>query len=157
MKLAQEADERQAEQNRQIAHQNHQIAEATKQLVEADAKSRQELVALERDLQAERAAIGHARDDLENERKTLSNERKRESLLVELLQGSMTLAACLLPLVLCWYLLHGLRKGDADETLGDVLTIELASDSHSPLLPPPGDCGKPDGYLPSGHDSGTDS
>ncbi len=45
VRLAQEADRRQAEQNQEIARQNQQLAEATKELVAADAaaslKSRQ--------------------------------------------------------------------------------------------------------------------
>jgi hypothetical protein len=132
---AREADERQADQNRQIAHQNHQLAEATNRLIEADAKSREELVALERDLQAERAAIGKQRDELETERRQIASQRVRESLLVECLDGALVLLASLLPLVLCWYLLAGWRTSSNDEALGELLTIELAGDSSSPLLP----------------------
>jgi hypothetical protein len=132
---AREADERQAEQNRQIAHQNHQLAEATNKLIEADAKSREELVALERDLQTERAAIGKQRDELEADRRQIAGQRLQESLLVECLDGTLVLLASLLPLVLCWYLLAGWRASSNDEALGELLTIELAGDSPSPLLP----------------------
>lgn len=88
---AREADERQAEQNRQIAHQNHELAEATNRLVEADANSREELVALERDLQAERSAVGRQRDDLEAERKQIAGQRLQESVLAECIGGAVTL------------------------------------------------------------------
>jgi hypothetical protein len=134
---AREADERQAEQNRQIAHQNHQLAEATNKLIEADAKSREELVALERDLQAERAAIGKQRDKLEAERRQIAGQRLQESLLVQCLDGALTVLSSLLPLVLCWYLLSGWRSSSSDEALGELLTMELAGDSPSPLLPAP--------------------
>ena len=134
---AREADERQAEQNRQIAHQNHELAEATNRLIEADAKSREELVALERDLQAERAAVGRQRDALEAERKQIATQRRHESMWAECIGGAATLLACLLPLMLCWRLLAGWRDGGSDEALGELLTIELAGDSASPLLPAP--------------------
>jgi hypothetical protein len=146
---AREADERQAEQNRQIAHQNHQLAEATNQLIEADAKSRQELVALERDLQAERAVVGKQRDELEAERKGLASQRLQASLLVECIDGAITILACLLPLVLCWYLLVGLRNSGNDEPLGELLAMELVAESPSPLLPTPdARSAAVDGYLP---------
>ena len=148
VEFAKEADQRQAEQNHEIAHQNHEIASATKQLVEADAKARQELVAMEHDLQAERATIGQQRDQLEAERRQLASARQRESLLSEVLAGGMTLLACLLPLLLCWYLLHGLRSQNQDEALGELLVMELAGDTWSPLLPAPGPHLPPDGILP---------
>lgn len=147
VEFAKEADQRQAEQNQEIAHQNHEIAAATKQLVEADAKARQELVAMERDLQAERATIGQQRDQLEIERRELAGARQRESLLSEVLAGGMTLLACLLPLLLCWYLLHGLRSQNQDEALGELLVMELAGDTWSPLLPAPGPHLPPDDIL----------
>ena len=148
VEFAKEADQRQAEQNHEIAHQNHEIASATKQLVEADAKARQELVAMEHDLQAERATIGQQRDQLEIERRELASARQRESLLSEVLAGGMTLLACLLPLLLCWYLLHGLRSQNQDEALGELLVMELAGDTMSPLLPAPGPRLPPEGLLP---------
>jgi hypothetical protein len=147
---AREADERQAEQNRQIAHQNHQLAEATNTLIEADANSRQELIGLERELQAERSAVGRQRDDLEVERKQIAGQRLQESVLAECIGGAVTLLACLLPLVLCWYLLVGLRGGGNDEALGDLLAMELVAESPSPLLPAPD--ARPaavDAYLPA--------
>jgi hypothetical protein len=77
VEFAKEADQRQAEQNHEIAQQNHEIAAATKHLVEADAKARQELVAMERGLQAERATVGQQRDQLEVERRQLASARQR--------------------------------------------------------------------------------
>ena len=146
---AREADERQAEQNRQIAHQNHELAEATNRLIEADARSREELVALERDLQVERAVIGRQRDALEAERKQIASQRRHESVWAECIGGAVTLLACLLPLVLCWRLLAGWRGGGSDEALGELLTIELTGDAPSPLLPGSAMPTSPvDGYLP---------
>jgi len=126
---AETASQRQADQNRQIAHQNHQIAEATNRLVEADAQSRQETLSMQHDLQK-----GH--DQLETERRELAAQRHQEPIIAAVLTNMGLALACLLPLVLCWYLLHGLQREPADRELSDLLVLELAADSPA-LLPPP--------------------
>lgn len=135
VQLAQEADQRQAEQNKEIARQNQQIAEATKQLVEADAKARQDLAALERDLQAERAEVGRQRDVLESERRNLASQRQWDSLAAAAIENSGVLLICALPLLLCWFLLRDSKTGGNDEALGELLTIELTASEPSLLLP----------------------
>jgi hypothetical protein len=134
VQLAQEADRRQAEQNHEMARQNRQIAEATRQLVEADAKARQDLVGLERDLQAEKAAVGHQRDELEMERRQMARHRQWDSLLASAVKNSGLLVVCSLPLLLCWFLLRDLRAGN-DEAFGELLAIELTAEEPSLLLP----------------------
>lgn len=135
VRLAQEADRRQAEQNQEIAHQNHQLAEATKALVEADAKSRQEMVAQGRDLQTERAEVGHQRDALEADRRSIASQRRWDSLVATAIDNSGLLLVCVLPLLLCLLLLNDLRNGGKDEALGELLTIELTAKEPSILLP----------------------
>jgi hypothetical protein len=110
------------------------VAETTKQLVEADAQSRKELIALERDLQAERTTIGRQRDQLEQERRDFAKGRYWDSLIAKSLGSAGIVIASLLPLVLCWYLLHGLRRENSEEELGVILAHELVGDS-SVLLP----------------------
>ncbi|MBI2823133.1 MAG: hypothetical protein HYX69_00415 [Planctomycetia bacterium] len=129
------ASERQAEQNRQIAHQNHELAEATNNLIEADAIARKETLSLQRGLQVEQFRIGQQRDELEAERRQVSEQRHRESILAAVLSDLGLTLACLLPLVLCAYLLHGLRHEPSDRELSDLLVAELASDT--PMLLPP--------------------
>jgi hypothetical protein len=130
-----EADQRQAEQNHAMAKQNHEIAQATKQLVAADAESRKELVKMERDLQAERSAVGAQRDMLESERREIAEARQRDPLIAEALTGACMLLACVLPLLLVGYLLYSLnRKSDDDSTLVDLLAMELVTET--PLLLP---------------------
>lgn len=136
VRLAQEADRRQAEQNQEIAYQNHRIADATKQLVEADAKARQEMAAQSRDLQAERAEVGHQRDALEADRRKLASQRQWDSLVASAIDNSGLLLVCVLPLLLCLLLLRDLGSGDKEEALGEVLAIELAAKEPSLLLPP---------------------
>lgn len=125
---AETASQRQADQNRQIAHQNHQIAEATNRLVEADAQARKETLSLQRDLQK-----GH--NELEGERRELAARRHSEPIIAAVLTNVGLALTCLLPLVLCWYLLHGLRQEPADTELSDLLVSELVAES--PLLLPP--------------------
>lgn len=145
--LAEEASQRQAEQNRQIARQNHELAEATNHLIEADAESRKELVALERDLQAERSTIGRERDELEDERREIANDRHWDSVAGDAIGGGATLIACVLPLVLCWYAFRALWPSDTEEGISDILTEELAG--HSSVLLPETDATKGRGQLPT--------
>jgi hypothetical protein len=138
--LAIDADQRQADQNRQIAHQNHELAEAANRLIAADAESRKELVALERDLQAERSAIGRERDELEGERRQIAAERHWDSVAGEAVSGGALLIGAILPLALCWFVLRGLWQDTEDDGLGEVLAEELTSDSPAfmPSGPPNG-------------------
>jgi hypothetical protein len=136
VQLAQEADQRQAGQNHEIARQNQQIAEATKQLVEADAKARQELVGLERDLQAEKAEVGRQRDELERERRQIAQARDWDSAAAKAVDGAAAFLAAILPLIICAYLLYHMARGNADEVIAEVLVGEIAS-GKPVLLPPP--------------------
>jgi septal ring factor EnvC (AmiA/AmiB activator) len=110
VELAREADARQADQNREIAQQNHDLADATNKLIQADAEAHKELMALERDVQAERAEVGHQRDELEDERREIAHERRFDSTAGDAVRGGTVLLACLLPLLLCGYMLHLLDR-----------------------------------------------
>ncbi len=114
-----ESNRQQAEQNSEMAKVHREVAEGTSRLVEAVAESRQEMLGMESDLQDQRT-------QLDAERRSIANERHRESLLAPVVStvGLMLVAA--LPLVLCWYLLHGLRTPDED--VSEVLVQELVSD-----------------------------
>lgn len=136
VELAREADARQAEQNREIAQQNHELAEATNKLIQADAEARKELVALEREVQTERAEVGRQRDQLEVERRENAKDRRWDSAASEAVHGGAILLACLLPLLLCAYMLHALRHTDPNEAIGEILTAEIVSDDPV-FLPPP--------------------
>ena len=133
-RMATESAARQAEQNRELVRLNREVAEGTKLLVDADSRSREELVALQRDLQAEQAEIGGQRDSLERERKALAQERQRDSVLAAVLVGLGESLVGALPLILCWYLLHGLRHESGDEGLAELLVEEIASEQPK-LLP----------------------
>ena len=60
-RVAQEAADRQADQNKELARLSRETAEGTKRLVGADAETRKELASLQRDLQAAASEVGRQR------------------------------------------------------------------------------------------------
>jgi len=132
--LAIQSAERQAGQNAQMAQLQQEVAAGTRSLVEANAQSRQELLAMHRDLQGERLDVGRERDHLEAERQALAEERQTAPLIAEALTNLGLILACLLPLVVCWSLLH-YGRDDSAQGLSELLIQELVS--NEPLLPQP--------------------
>lgn len=131
-----------ARQNLEVTRQNRQVADAAQKLVEADARARQELViaqkALQEGLQSERSTLDRQRDAIEQERRDLAQERQRDPVIAEAVTAFGMLLACLLPLMVCVYLLRGLHKDCGDEAeLNELLVSELTS--ARPLLLPVGD------------------
>ena len=113
-----DSNRQQAQQNSEMAKVHREVAEGTSRLVEAVAESRKEMVAMESDLQEQRT-------QLDTERRSIANERHRESILAPVVSSVGLLLVAALPLVLCWYLLHGLRTPDED--VSEVLIENLAS------------------------------
>jgi hypothetical protein len=136
VRMAEQASQRQAEQNKEIARQNQQVAETTKALVEADAKARQEATVMQGKLRADQAEIGHQRDNLEVERKRIAAERQWDQLLAPALLdfgGGLMIVAVL---GFCGYLLIGLRhENNTEQAVGELLVQELVCEQ-SILLPP---------------------
>lgn len=155
--MAQQNVQQQAKQNEQVAEQSRQITEATKELVAADAKARADALRLQREiaereaasrqalqahqlkvetaLQQQRTIVDRQRDVLEQERKQIAVERHREPILAAVITTFGLLLAALLPLILCGYLLHGMRnRGDEDEAAVCELLINELADDQSPLL-----------------------
>jgi len=79
---ADKAADRQAQQNTEMAKNNQTVAEGTKRLIEADAEARKEIVAVHKDLQAERATLNEGFSDLETERQQIAQDRRTESILL---------------------------------------------------------------------------
>ena len=134
--FAERASERQAEQNRRMAELQQDVTAGSRQLVEADAQARAEFTGLHRDLQAERATVGHQRDALEAERREIASDRVTDPIIAAALMNAGLLLACVLPLVVCWQLL---RRGDtepADALIAEVLLNDLVA-TQPLLLPPP--------------------
>jgi len=143
--------ERQAEQNRQVTELQREVAEGSRQLVEADAKARQEMVALQREVQAERNEVGRQRDLLEGERRDLAAKRRFDPIIAAAITNIGMLLACLLPLVLCWYLLGRRVEPADDQAVAEVLLEDLVTDR--PLLLPRADSVRGIGLRVSSDDS----
>ena len=136
VQVAMESTRRQAEQNRQMGELQQQVAEGTKQLVDADAQARQQLAELQRELRTDQAEVSRQRDALESERRAIATERRWDSVLGTSIYAGAGILACLLPLLLCGWLLHATRdKQGTDEALAELLVEELVTDR--PLLLPP--------------------
>ncbi len=127
-RFAEQAVERQAEQNRRMADLQQQVAEGSRRLVEADAQSRAELTNAHRALQAERVEIGRQRDALEEDRQEIASKRITDPLIAAALMNAGILVACILPLVLCWYLLrHSETDVPGDAVMAEVLLNDLVA------------------------------
>ena len=127
--MANENAQRQAAQNEEMAHLNREIAEGSKRLVAANAEANDKLLTTQQKLDEQRSQI-------DGERQVLADERHRESILGPLITTIGTLLVCALPLVLCWFLLHGLRKGGEEADISQLLVEEIVSDQPT-LLPLP--------------------
>jgi hypothetical protein len=134
---ATEAAQRQAEQNKVMAQLQGQVAEGSKRLVEADAQARAELTVLQHDLQQSQTELGHQRDQLEADRRGLADQRGRDPIIAAAIMAAVTILACLLPLLLCIYVLRSLRgSAETEAAVAEVLLEELAGEKPA-LLPPP--------------------
>ena len=113
------------------AEQNTATARA---LVEADARSRQELLAVQRELQTERTQVGRQRDALETERQSLANQRHRDPIIAAALHGLGTVALAALPLVACLLLLRNTSGADSAGELENLLILNLAGEERQLLF-----------------------
>jgi hypothetical protein len=129
-----------ARQNQEVTQQNRQVAEAAQKLVEADARARQEMVsaqkALQEGLHVERLTLDQQRQGLEDVREQLARERYWDPVIAEAIGGCGVLLACLLPLMICLYVLRTLQTGSGDEAvLNELLVSELTGERPQLLLP----------------------
>ena len=134
-RMAEEHARRQAAQSQQMAELQREVAEGAKELVEADARARGKIIALERDIQTERAEVGQQRDQLEEDRRDLAAQRKTDPIVAAAITQVGMLVACILPLVLCWYLLFREPSRPGDAAVTEVLIEDLTAER--PMLLPP--------------------
>lgn len=121
-----------AQQSQAVVQQSQRLAEATQKLVEQDAETRRELVQAQQQLHtgvaAERANVDRQRETLESERRELATQRGRDPIIAATVQGVGVLLACLLPLLVCLYVLRHLGCETPDQdALGELLVSELTS------------------------------
>lgn len=140
--VAREAANRQAQQNRTMAGLNKEVASGTHRLVEADAQARKEIVAVHRDLQAERTRLDTGWNRLESERQRIASQRRTESMLGPLatLLGGLLLVVVLLGF--CWYAVGAAHANENHDSELNRLLVRDLMDGESLLLaagrrPPP--------------------
>ncbi len=123
VKVAREADERQAKQNEQIAR-----------VVNEETAFRQQAAKLQNDLRADQAVIAQQRDALEIERKQLASQREWAAFYTPLLETGGVVAVVVAGLVYCSFVVvYGLRRG-GDHEIGELLLEDFVS--HRPVLLP---------------------
>ena len=129
VQVTREADNRQAEQNREIAK------------VTDDATIvHQQVAKLENDLRDDQAAIAEGRNQLEAERRQIASQREWAELYKPLLETIGVAAVVLAVLAYCGFLVHTLRNsGHADALLAEALVDQILSVEQlpSPMLLPP--------------------
>jgi hypothetical protein len=111
-RIAREAADRQAEQNRTMARLEHEIAAGARQLVEAEGHARRQTLEIHHGLQAERSQMAGAWSDLERERQSVARSRRTESFWVAVLPAGGGALVAVLALVLAWIVLTSLRHDD---------------------------------------------
>jgi len=119
--MAQQQLQRQEEQNRRLAEMHREVAEGARRLVEADAAAREEMIGLHREVQAERSEIGKQRDVLEQDRRDLAAKRRMDPIIAAAITDTGLLLACLLPLVVCLFLLHPRVEPADDQAVAELL------------------------------------
>jgi thiol:disulfide interchange protein len=116
-RVSQEAAARQAEQNREMAR-----------VVESQQ-------ALQQGIDAERGHLDQQRTVLEDERRAIATERVRDPIIANALIGAVILAACVLPILLAFFVLRGAHQAEPDDAaLSELLVQELVAEE--PLLLP---------------------
>ncbi len=124
------------------ANARNELVRIQQDLVDRDAECRQELNALQQEtqsaIQVERQSLDRQREGLEAERRQVAGERQRAPIIAAAIAQVGLILACLLPLVLCGYLLYVLRHtGDDDAAVTELLIQEIVAD-HPRFLPVPG-------------------
>jgi hypothetical protein len=117
VRATQDADVRQAEQNRELA-----------QLV-ADQQS------VQKGIENQHQRLDEQRSALDDERRSIAAARVRDPIIANALLGAVILAACLLPLVLAFFAMRRAHSSESDDAaLSELLVHELVADQ--PLLLP---------------------
>jgi hypothetical protein len=166
VEVAQDAMQRQAEQNQQMAELSQQSAQAAsklvqeqsaarkeltdvqQQLIARDAECRQDLNTLQKDVQKAtseaRTHVDVERSKLEAERREIATDRQRAPVIAGAISQAAMLLVCALPLAVAVYLLYAMKTAPAEDgALTELLVQELVADEprllnyHNPALEPP--------------------
>ena len=130
-----------ARQSEAVVEESQKLAEAAQQLVQSDAEARAEMIAAQErlagQLDRQRAAIDTGRDQLEQERKQIAEQRHRDPIIAAGIESAGLLAACLLPLLVCAFVVWRMSQNEPDDAaVAELLIHDLVTDQPR-LLPGP--------------------
>ncbi len=130
-------NERMADQSGAVVEESRQLAETAKLLVEHDAQSRREIIAAQTELTSQlneqQAAVDAGRDRLEQDRQQIAERRYWDPIIALTLESTGLAIACLLPLVICFFVIRQMHNQEPDHAaVAELLIQELADDQ--PLL-----------------------
>ena len=130
-------NERMADQSGAVVEESRQLAETAKRLVEHDAQSRREIIAAQTELTSQlhqqQAAVAAGRDRLEQDRQQIAERRYWDPIIALTLESTGLAIACLLPLVICFFVIRQMHNQEPDHAaVAELLIQELADDQ--PLL-----------------------
>jgi hypothetical protein len=119
-----------------MAKMQQEIAEGAKKLVEADAKAREAdarareaMTVMQEKLRGDQAEVGRQRDQLEVERRTIADQRHRDPLVAAAIIDFGLVLACLLPLLVCVYVLWTVSQSyDSDDGVTELLIEEIVAE-----------------------------
>ena len=138
--FAQQTMEEQRKQNDRIADQSEavvrestQLVEAAKEMVEHDAQTRREMIAAQSELTSQlnqqQAVVYAGRDQLEQERQQIAEKRHRDPVIAMAIENAGLAIACLLPLVICFFVIRQMQTQEPDHAAVAELLIQEFSGS----------------------------
>lgn len=137
-RIATQAADRQAQQNREMAQLNREVAAGASNLVTEEAKARQQVLEVHRELQQERSGLAAGWNKLEVERQQIARSRRTESALAAIVSGGGAMLAALLALALAWLVLYrggGDGQAPTPTVCAEVVDALLSDRAVTPQLP----------------------
>ena len=102
--------------------------EAAKELVEHDAQTRREMIAAQSELTSQlnqqQAVVDAGRDQLEQERQQIAEKRHRDPVIAIAIETAGLAIACLLPLVICFFVIRQMQTQEPDHAAVAELLIQ---------------------------------
>ena len=134
-------NERMADQSEAVVQESSQLAEAAKLLVEQDAQTRREMIAAQSELTSQlnqqQAVVDAGRDRLELDRQQIAEKRHRDPIIAMAIENAGLAIACLLPLVICFFVIRQMQTQEPDHAAVAELLIQEFSGDQPRLLPGP--------------------
>jgi hypothetical protein len=124
VRIAREAADRQAEQNRTMAELQHEVAAGSRQLVEEEGQARRQALEVHRDLAAGQGRLADGWDDVEAQRQQIARSRRSDSFWAAVLPPSGGVIAAVAALAFAWVVLHSLSGDDDSSAIACQLLIE---------------------------------